>query len=96
MPSAHKVYRFRLKPNQEQLLQQFAGARRWTWNWAFAKKQAHYQATGKTYTKKMQEEEQRRRGLPLRSDGLSKLACGATVRPLDQRRVAMKQESHLL
>jgi Helix-turn-helix domain len=39
MPSAHKVYRFRLKPNQaqEQLLRQFAGARRWIWNWAFAK-----------------------------------------------------------
>jgi putative transposase len=41
--------------------------------------------------KKMQEEQQRRR-----SDGLSKLACGATVRPLDQRRVATKQESHAL
>jgi putative transposase len=40
--------------------------------------------------KKMQQEQHRR------SDGLSKLACGATVRPLDQRRVAMKQESHPL
>lgn len=47
-----KVYRFRLKPTADQVaaLNRLAGARRWVWNWALARKREHYQATGKTLT----------------------------------------------
>lgn len=41
------TYRYRLQPTvtQERHLLQFAGARRWVWNWALAKRIAHYQTT---------------------------------------------------
>src|SRR5947208_2695021 len=41
-------YRFRLKPTlpQERAFRQWAGCRRWVWNWALARKRAVYQATG--------------------------------------------------
>src|SRR5437762_2805264 len=54
MNQAMKVYRFRLKPTKEQaqMLRQFAGARRWLWNWALARRISHYQATGKTLPRK--------------------------------------------
>src|SRR5262245_27399541 len=44
------VYRFRLRPNRTHRvgLCRFAGARRWIWNWALAKKQAYYQETKHT------------------------------------------------
>lgn len=44
------TYRYRLIPTAQQmtLLMQFAGARRWVWNWALGRKRAHYQATGTT------------------------------------------------
>jgi putative transposase len=44
------TYRYRLMPTPEQqsLLKQFAGSRRFIWNWALARKQQHYRATGKT------------------------------------------------
>jgi putative transposase len=44
------AYRFRLEPprKQEQTLRQFAGARRWVWNWALAQCQAYYRETGKS------------------------------------------------
>ncbi len=44
----HRVYRFRLEPttDQEAAFQRYAGARRWTWNWALYQKRAHYAATG--------------------------------------------------
>jgi putative transposase len=43
-----RCYRFRLEPTaqQEQAFRQFAGCRRWVWNWALARKRAVYQATG--------------------------------------------------
>jgi putative transposase len=39
-----RTYRFRLQPNmaQQRLLLQFAGARRWVWNWALARRIAHF------------------------------------------------------
>ncbi len=39
------TYRYRLEPTaaQEAGLYRFAGARRWIWNWALHRKQAHYQ-----------------------------------------------------
>jgi len=45
----HTTYRYRLEPIAEQAAQmrRFAGARRWVWNWALARKRAHYQATRK-------------------------------------------------
>jgi putative transposase len=45
-----KVYRFRMKPNDAQAhaMHRMAGARRWVWNWALARKREHYKATGKT------------------------------------------------
>lgn len=49
MPATiQKTYRYRVKPTPAQagLFRQFAGARRWVWNWALAKRQIHYQATG--------------------------------------------------
>ncbi|MBA3945196.1 MAG: IS200/IS605 family element transposase accessory protein TnpB [Herpetosiphonaceae bacterium] len=49
-----KSFKYRLNPTaaQEQLFRQFAGCRRFVWNWALARKQETYQATGKrlTYT----------------------------------------------
>lgn len=49
MPATiRKTYRYRVKatPQQEALFRQFAGARRWVWNWSLAKRRAHYQETG--------------------------------------------------
>jgi putative transposase len=45
----HKTYRYRLKPmpQQAELFRQFAGARRWIWNWGLARRKAHYHDTGK-------------------------------------------------
>jgi len=42
------AYRYRLNPTvaQETLLNQFAGARRWAWNWALNREKSHYQQTG--------------------------------------------------
>ena len=44
------TYRYRLDPTAEQaqLLFQFAGARRFIWNWALNRKQDYYRKTGKT------------------------------------------------
>jgi putative transposase len=44
------TYRYRLDPTAEQakLLLQFAGARRFVWNWGLDRKQDYYQKTGKT------------------------------------------------
>jgi len=43
-----KAYRFRLEPNAAQRgqLERFAGARRWTWNWALATWRAFYREHG--------------------------------------------------
>jgi transposase len=48
--TVHRVYRFHLEPtaDQEQRLQQFAGARRFIWNWALEQRRAHHRQTGKT------------------------------------------------
>lgn len=45
-----KTYKFRLEPTPEQQTQfaQFAGCRRYVWNWALARKQEIYKETGKT------------------------------------------------
>jgi putative transposase len=44
------TYRYRLVPTAEQLklLNQFAGARRFVWNWALRRKREHFRRTGKT------------------------------------------------
>jgi putative transposase len=44
------TYRYRLDPTAEQecLFMQFAGARRWVWNWALNRKREHFHQTGKT------------------------------------------------
>ncbi len=44
------TYRYRLDPTaeQERLLNQFAGARRFVWNWALNRKREHFQQTGTT------------------------------------------------
>jgi putative transposase len=44
-----KCYRYRLNPTKEQeaLFVQFAGCRRFVWNWALARKTAFYKETGK-------------------------------------------------
>ena len=44
------TYRYRLDPTaeQEKMLNQFAGARRFVWNWALNRKRDHFQQTGKT------------------------------------------------
>jgi putative transposase len=46
------TYRYRLTPTAEQVSwsQQFAGARRFVWNWGLSRKREHYQATGKNLT----------------------------------------------
>jgi putative transposase len=48
--TAHRAFRFRLEPTatQAQMFAQFAGARRWVWNWALAAMQQHYKERGKT------------------------------------------------
>jgi putative transposase len=48
--TVRRVYRFRLEPTaeQEEQFRQFAGARRFIWNWALQQRRAHYQQTGKT------------------------------------------------
>lgn len=45
MATRTRTYRFRMCPSQkqEQTLVQFAGARRWVWNWALARKNAYYE-----------------------------------------------------
>jgi putative transposase len=45
-----RCYRFRLDPTpaQEQSFRQFAGCRRFVWNWALERKRAVYQAAGKS------------------------------------------------
>lgn len=45
-----RSYKYRVypTPSQEQTLVQWAGCRRWVWNWGLRYKQAHYQATGKS------------------------------------------------
>ncbi len=45
-----RCYKYRLYPtaSQEITLVQWAGCRRWLWNWAVGRKQAHYAATGKS------------------------------------------------
>src|SRR5919199_900564 len=48
--TAHRAFRNRLEPTagQAQAFAQFAGARRWGWNWALAEMQRYYKETGKT------------------------------------------------
>src|ERR671935_2249154 len=48
--SMYKAFRYRLEPtaDQEQKLRQFAGARRFIWNWALQQRQEHYRQTGKS------------------------------------------------
>jgi putative transposase len=50
MTIVHRAFRFRLEPTagQAQAFSQFAGARRWVWNWALAEMQQYYKETGKT------------------------------------------------
>src|SRR5438045_3416276 len=45
-----RSYRFRLDPTpaQAQAFRQFAGCRRFVWNWALARKRAVYQASGQS------------------------------------------------
>jgi putative transposase len=52
MSVQRKVYRFRMKPTEAQAhaMHRMAGARRWVWNWARARKREHYKATGKPLT----------------------------------------------
>lgn len=54
MSTQRKAYRFRMEPTAEQrhALNRMAGARRWAWNWALARKREHYKATGETLTLK--------------------------------------------
>lgn len=50
---AVKSYKYRLYPTKEQesLFIQFAGCRRFVWNWALARKQEVYKATGKSISR---------------------------------------------
>ncbi|MBX6316130.1 MAG: transposase, partial [Isosphaeraceae bacterium] len=52
MATQTKAYCFRMEPTaaQEAALKRMAGARRWVWNWALARKREYHQATGKTLT----------------------------------------------
>jgi len=45
-----RTYKFRLEPTaeQEHLFVVSSGCRRYVWNYALARKKAHYQQTGKT------------------------------------------------
>jgi putative transposase len=46
----HKAFRYRLEPTaeQEQKLRQFAGSRRFIWNWALQQRREYYHQTGRT------------------------------------------------
>lgn len=46
-------YQFRMYPNvqQERSLHRFAGARRWVWNWALARRKAYYTEYGRGITR---------------------------------------------
>src|ERR687884_1617075 len=48
--SMHKAFRYRLEPTaeQEQRLRQFAGARRFIWNWALQQRREYHRQTGKS------------------------------------------------
>jgi putative transposase len=48
--TVHRVYRFRLEPTaeQEHRLRQFAGARRFIWNWALEQRREYHRQTGKS------------------------------------------------
>src|SRR2546423_14087890 len=48
--TVRRVYRFRLGPTaeQEQRLRQFAGARRFIWNWALEQRRDYHRQTGPT------------------------------------------------
>jgi putative transposase len=50
MPTIQRCYRFRLRPTPEQetLFQQWAGCRRFLWNFFLQRRQAYYRETGKT------------------------------------------------
>jgi putative transposase len=50
MPTHQKTYRYRLRPTpaQEATFRQYAGARRWVFNWALARRRRHFQATRKS------------------------------------------------
>ena len=50
MSTHHKSYQFRMRPTktQEAMLVQFAGARRFVWNWALARWKDYYKETGRT------------------------------------------------
>lgn len=50
MPAVQRVYRFRMRPTrgQEQSLSRLAGARRWAWNWALARRNAYFAERGKS------------------------------------------------
>jgi putative transposase len=50
MPILRKAYRFRLRPTQaqERVMLRIAGARRFVWNWALARRKAYYAEHGKT------------------------------------------------
>jgi putative transposase len=52
MSTRQKTYRYRLLPtfDQEAVFLQWAGARRYIWNWALTRRQAHYRETGKSLT----------------------------------------------
>lgn len=50
MAVLNKVYRFRMRPNpsQSHAMMRMAGARRFVWNWALARRKAYYAEHGKT------------------------------------------------
>ncbi len=50
MPTLQRVYRFRMRPDreQEQALSRQAGARRFVWNWALARRKSYYAEHGTT------------------------------------------------
>ena len=50
MRTIQTTYRYRLEPTaaQASLLNQFAGARRFIWNWGLNRQREHFQQTGKT------------------------------------------------
>src|ERR687883_433370 len=52
--TVRRVHRFRLEPasEQEQRLRQFAGARRFIWNWALEQRREHHRRTGKSLSAK--------------------------------------------
>ena len=46
-------YRLSPTPEQEQIFRQWAGCRRFIWNWALARRQAHYKDTGQSLSFKV-------------------------------------------